>query len=47
MTNIPPERTIEAMVDDIEGVYEKVLKSQRSATPNSETEPVGGIITTL
>jgi glycosyltransferase involved in cell wall biosynthesis len=47
MNNIPPERTIEAMVDDIEAVYEKVLKSQRSAPPNSETEPVGGIITTL
>lgn len=47
MQNIPPERTIEAMVDDIESIYEKVLKSDRTVTPESETEPVGGIITAL
>jgi glycosyltransferase involved in cell wall biosynthesis len=47
--NIPPERTIEAMIDDIEAVYEKVLRSDGG--PNSELEttphPVGGIITSL
>lgn len=47
MNNIPPERTIEAMVDDIETVYEKVLRSEASQSRTSETEPVGGIITTL
>jgi len=45
--NIPPERTIEAMVDDIEAVYEKVLRSDGAATQGSESQPVGGIITTL
>lgn len=45
--NIPPERTIEAMVDDIEAVYEMVLKSDGAVTPGSETQAVGGIITTL
>jgi len=36
MDDIPPERTIEAMVDDIEGIYEKVLKSDGTVTPESE-----------
>ncbi|CAN5481513.1 glycosyltransferase family 4 protein [soil metagenome] len=45
--NIAPERTIEAMVDDIETVYEKVLRSDGATTPGSETIPVGGIITSL
>ena len=46
--NIPPERTIEAMVDDIEAIYEKVLGSDDTAIATSATEPaVGGIITSL
>jgi glycosyltransferase involved in cell wall biosynthesis len=46
--NIPPERTIEAMIDDIEGIYEKVLKSDGSSVSEVGTQhPVSGIITSL
>jgi glycosyltransferase involved in cell wall biosynthesis len=46
--NIGAERTIEEMVDDIENVYEKVLRSQHSDkhSPTTEAHPVSGIIST-
>ncbi|HEY9676708.1 MAG TPA: glycosyltransferase [Drouetiella sp.] len=46
--NIPPERTIEAMVDDITGIYDKVLNSGNTSGAKTATQPaVGGIITSL
>jgi len=46
--NIAAERTIEEMVDDIENIYEKVLRSARPDKPSPTTgaHPVSGIIST-